>query len=179
MTHFASRVTPRELFMKRFKCLLLFSLLGLASMQAGAACFTVFDGANRVIYHSATPPVDMERPFHETVPQRFPGGHMIVSDPECQPLAMRAPVTPAGGAAPLLTDKATAQAMKVPYRVLSGDVVMVPQGRAPIGPGLTVVPAGPQAAATMKPAHVITELRDPPVVIEESTAGMAYRERSR
>lgn len=165
--------------MNRIECLLLFSLLGLASAQAGAACFTVYDGANRIVYHSANPPVDMERPFHETVPQRFPGGHMIVSDAACQPIAMRAPPTPAGGAAPLLTDKATAQAMKVPYRVLSGDVVMVPQGRAPIGPGVTVVPAGPQAAARARQDHVITELRDPPVIIEDSTAGMVIREKYR
>ena len=52
------------------------------------------------------PPVDMDRPFHETVPQRFPGGHMIVSDDACPPLSMSdAPVTPSGRAAPLLTDR--------------------------------------------------------------------------
>jgi hypothetical protein len=41
------------------------------------ACFTVSDDDDRVVYHSADPPVDMSRPLHETVPLAFPGGHMV------------------------------------------------------------------------------------------------------
>ena len=57
--------------MKHLKCLLLCSLLGSASMQA-AACYTVYDPSDRVVYHESVPPVDMSRPLHETLPARFP-----------------------------------------------------------------------------------------------------------
>ena len=80
--------------MKHWKCLLLCSLLGSASLQAEAACYTVFDRSNRVVYHDATAPVDMERPFHETVPLRFPGGHMVFSDAACPPLSVVTPAAP-------------------------------------------------------------------------------------
>lgn len=111
--------------MRRLKCLLPCSLLGSASLQAAAACYTVFDHSSHVVYHDATPPVDMERPFHETVPLRFPGGHMVFSDTACLPLSALTPAAPTGRAPPLLTDRQTAQAMKVPYKVLSGEVVIV------------------------------------------------------
>ena len=69
--------------MKHLKCLLLCSLLGSASMQAAASCYTVYDPSG-VVYHESTAPVDMSRPLHETMPARFPGGHMIFdTDTDC------------------------------------------------------------------------------------------------
>lgn len=163
--------------MKHWKCLLLCSLLGSASLHAEAACYTVFDRSNRVVYHEETPPVDMDRPFHETVPLRFPGGHMVFSDTACPPLSVVTP--PTGRAPPLLTDRQTAQAMRVPYRIISGEIVMVQQGYAPVRPAVTVVPPDTRAASKAKLATVITELRDPPMTIVESSQGVAVSELSR
>lgn len=163
--------------MRRLKCLLLCSLLGSASLQAAAACYTVFDHSNHIVYHDATPPVDMERPFHETVPLRFPGGHMVFSDTACLPLGAVTPAT--GRAPPLLTDRQTARAMKVPYKVLSGEVVMVQQGYAPVAPAVTVIPSDTRASAGAKPGTVITELHDPPMTIVQSGQGVAVSELSR
>ena len=63
-----------EIALKTLKCMLLASLLATVCLQAGAACYTVFDRYSRVVIQDAQPPVDMARPLHETVPQRFPGG---------------------------------------------------------------------------------------------------------
>ena len=173
----------REASMRQLKCLLICSLLGSASLPAAAACYTVFDGSNRVVYHEATPPVNMERPFHETVPQRFPGGHMVFTDNACLPLAAVTP--PTGRAPPLLTDRKTAQAMRVPYKVISGDVVMVEQGHVPLRPAVNVIPqverssSGDRASSKAKPATVITELREPPMAIVETREGMVVGEVTR
>ena len=50
--------------------------MGLASVNA-MACYTVYDRNNNMVYNSQTPPVDMRRQLHETVPVRFPGSTMI------------------------------------------------------------------------------------------------------
>ena len=50
--------------------------MGLASVNA-MACYTVYDRNNNMVYNSQTPPVDMRRQLHETVPIRFPGSTMI------------------------------------------------------------------------------------------------------
>ena len=50
--------------------------IGLASVNA-MACYTVYDRNNNVVYNAQTPPVDMTRPLHETLPAAFPGGHMV------------------------------------------------------------------------------------------------------
>lgn len=50
--------------------------MGLASVNA-MACYTVYDSNNTMVYNSQTPPVDMRRQLHETVPIRFPGSTMI------------------------------------------------------------------------------------------------------
>ncbi len=139
----ALRVRYRETALKSLKCLLLCSLLGTASFQAGAACYTVFDRYSRVIFQDATPPVDMAQPLHETVPQRFPGGHMIVSDDACRPLPIVTPAVPTGRAPPLLTDRKTAQAMG---RALQG-----PLGRGGGGG------AGPAAGAAVAVGDSIGE----------------------
>ena len=59
--------------MKQLKCLLLCSLLGSASMQAAASCYTVYDPSG-VVYHESAAPVDMSRPLHETCPRDSPVG---------------------------------------------------------------------------------------------------------
>lgn len=161
--------------MKRFKCLLLASLLAAASLQAGAACYTVFDRYSRVIFQDSTPPVDMARPLHETVPQRFPGGHMIVSNDACRPLPIVTPAVPTGRPPPLLTDRKTAQAMGVPFKVLSGEVVLVEQGQPQMRPSLSVVPS---SRANVKPRSqvVITELHDPPMTFVQAGQQVAASE---
>lgn len=77
-------------------------LLGLAcataSWQAAAQCYTVYDQSNRVVYHAGQSPVDMSRPLSETVPQAFPGGHMVFDNfTACSELR---PLTPVVSAAP-------------------------------------------------------------------------------
>ena len=63
---------------------LLASLLAAAALPA-SACYTVYDSANRVLYQSDKPPVDMSVPLHETMPQRFPGGQLVFDlSAECQ-----------------------------------------------------------------------------------------------
>ena len=112
----------REALMKHLKCLLLCSLLGSASMQA-AACYTVYDPSDRVVYHESVPPVDMSRPLHETLPARFPGGHMIFdTETDCAHIIVTATSSPSFR---LLTDQQTALDMKLPYAMLGNGMAMV------------------------------------------------------
>jgi hypothetical protein len=112
----------REAQMKHLKCLLLCSLLGSASMQA-AACYTVYDPSERVVYHESVPPVDMSRPLHETLPARFPGGHMIFdTDTDCAHIIVTATGTQSYR---LLTDQQTALDMKLPYAMLGNGMALV------------------------------------------------------
>lgn len=167
---------------------LLLSFLAVAAALPAHACYTVYDGASRVVYRSAQPPVDMSRPLHDTLPQRFPGGHMVFDAAStCEAIVPEAPRrVAAAGPAPLLTDRASAQAVGVNYAPLAGNIVMVqPRDAAVVlagGGPVNVVPAavtprmlaqsltppdtsrmgGPPARGT-----VITELRDPPVTIIE------------
>ena len=62
--------------MRHLKRILFGSLLAAASLQA-MACYTVYDRSNRIMYQGEQPPVDMSLPIHETLPARFPGGHMV------------------------------------------------------------------------------------------------------
>lgn len=166
---------------------LLVSFLAVAAWLPAHACYTVYDGASRVVYRSAQPPVDMSRPLHDTLAQRFPGGHMVFDTASaCEEIVPEATRRiAAGGPAPLLTDRASAQAAGVNYARLSGNIVMVqPRDAAVVlagGGPVNVVPAavtprmlaqsltpdtsrmgGPPARGT-----VITEWRDPPVTIIE------------
>lgn len=101
----------------RLTSLLLTGLLGLGASQAWA-CYTVFDTSNRVVYNSEKPPVDMSRQLHETVPARFPGGHMVFDTSECPVINSVAignggttpPITP------MLTEEGTARKLRVPHR---------------------------------------------------------------
>lgn len=157
--------------MKHWKCLLLCSLLGSASMQA-AACYTVYDPSDRVVYHESIPPVDMSRPIHETLSARFPGGHMIFdAAANCLDIIMpsRIAATPSLPS-PLLTDQRTAMAMQLPHTLLASGVALVQPG--------DVAMASSATAARPNRQIVITELRDPPVTIVESGDGLAV-ERTR
>lgn len=132
------------------KHLLLCAVLGAASFSA-SACYTVYDRSERVVYQSEQPPVDMSRPIHETLPARFPGGHMIFDTAgECTQISSAA----AGRGAPdtttrspLLTDPRTAVAMRMPHVMLAGGVALVQARDATLAPGLTVIPSEPMIAS--------------------------------
>ncbi len=50
---------------------------------AHANCFTVHDGAGKLILQTMDPPVDLSRPLGDTVPQQFgPGSHLVFSADE-------------------------------------------------------------------------------------------------
>lgn len=120
--------------------LLLASLLSLAGAPA-FACYTVYDSANRVLYQSDKPPVDMTRPLHETLPQRFPGGQLVFDETaEClvvSPVAM-GDGGPTDTSSPLLTNETTAARMGANHRTVDG-VTVVPSGEAAMKPGVTVL----------------------------------------
>lgn len=52
---------------------------GLFAHSASAACYVVYGADKQVIYRSQTPPVDLSRPLHETLPQVAPGGTLVFS----------------------------------------------------------------------------------------------------
>jgi hypothetical protein len=177
----------------RINHLLLWAVLGAASFNA-SACYTVYDRAERVVYEAQTPPVDMSRPLHETLPAHFPGGHMIFDTAsECQVISS---VAAGGGArdmatrSPLLTDERTAVAMRMPHKMLAGGIALVQPRDATLAPGLTVLPSTAFAAANTpvntavmgagpRPGSVITELRDPPVTIEQLGGKVILRDAPR
>lgn len=179
-------------------------------MLAGAnamACYTVYDANNRVVYRGADSPVDMSLPLHQALRARFAAGSSMVFDQtqSCAPVGMAEVARPTGGmvpvntirmegsgrqaspnsAAPLLTDRATAQSNRLPHTVVAGDIVMVPaQAAARLDlPTFTVIPTDPAVAMARAPAApdtsamgagparmsrqqtVITEMRDPPMTI--------------
>jgi hypothetical protein len=180
-------------------------LCGLLLSGANAmACYTVYDASNRVVYRGLDAPVDMSLSLREAVAQRFPAGYSLVFDqqPTCTPVSIaqvarptgpmvpvntirmegsgRSATSPSSSAAPLLTDRETAQRNHLPHTVVAGDIVMVPAQaaaranlstfsvvpaettfvRAPAAPDTTTLGAGPARQKT-----VITEMRDPPVTI--------------
>ena len=92
-------------------------MAALAVLAAGPAlaCFTVYDRNNQVLYNAQVPPVDMSRPLAETLPQKFPGGHMVfdqnVNCPIVQAAGQMRASPSAPGRSPLLTDAATARSL--------------------------------------------------------------------
>ena len=170
--------------------IVLCSLLGLATAPA-LACYTVYDRSDRVVYQSQTPPVDMSRPLHETLPARFPGGHMVFN--AGGPCAVISSVATGSGGlnlsstSPLLTDERSAKALGLPHTVLSDRVVVVKPRDVSLPPGISVVPSGaapvavpvPAAAPSQKTSSrgmTITELRDPPLRVVQSADGMIVSE---
>lgn len=179
---------------------LLMSFLAVAVSLPAHACYTVYDTASRVVYRSTQAPVDMSRPLHDTLPQRFPGGHMVFDTASsCEAIVPEGPRrVAAAGAAPLLTDRGSAEAAGVNYAALSRDIVMVQPrdatvvlaGGSPVnviapvvGPRMLAQSLTPPDTSRMggPPAGgtVITELRDPPVTIIERRGGVTANVRGR
>lgn len=148
---------------------------GLALAGANAmACYTVYDGSNRVIYQGLEAPVDMSLPLHRTLGTRFPGAHMVFDQSaNCAPVALARVARPAGpgapagtirmersgrsarptSASPLFTDIDTAQRQNLPHTIVAGDIVRVPAtvaSRIDL-PTYTVIPAD-TALASARPA---------------------------
>jgi hypothetical protein len=141
--------------------LLLASLLSLPALPA-LACYTVYGEGNRIMYQSDKPPVDMSRPLHETIPQRFPGGQLVFDQTaECAVLSSVAigdggPITRTSS--PLLTDEKTAKRIGAPHRIVDGIAVISPAD-VTMKPGVTVVPS--TAVASKSPPNT-TVLGGPP-----------------
>jgi hypothetical protein len=169
-------------------------LAAAAALAAGQAmaCYTVYDRNNQIVYNAQTPPVDMSQPLHETLPQKYPGGHLVFGSGADCPLEppvrqMRAAST--NGRSPLLTDAATAQALGLPHTIIASGVAMLPDRPdtmrpgvvlaesglpAPEGPDTRMMGAGPARpnTATMggpparqgqRSSPVITEMHNPPL----------------
>jgi hypothetical protein len=159
----------------KFKLGVLGGLLLLAGANA-MACYTVYDGNNRVIYRGVEAPVDMSMPLKEALNGRFPAGSSMVFDQlnSCAPVNLAQvarPVTttvppntirmertgrqasPSSTASPLLTDRETAQRQGLPHTVVAGDIVVVPAAAAARVdlPTFTVVPADVAVARAAAP----------------------------
>lgn len=150
--------------------LLLLPAVALASMQAFAGCYTVYDHDNRVLYQSAKPPVDLSQPIHDTLPQRFPGGSMVFDTEGACPVVTTVAMGNGGPvtrtASPLLTDARTAQRLGLPHKMVGPGIAVVPAAAVGMGPGVTVVPTGtPVASKSPRQSMVITEYRNPPVTV--------------
>ena len=158
---------------------LLCAVLGAASFNA-SACYTVYDRSDQVVYQSQDPPVDMSRPIHDTLSSRYPGGHLVFDTaaqcPATPSVAARRRAADTAAPAPLLTDERTAVAMGVPHTQLGRGIVLVQARDASIAPGPTVIRDTRLAASRPNTSMmgagpsrpVITELRDPPVTIEQA-----------
>ena len=155
--------------MKHWKFLLLCSMLGSASFNA-LACYTVYDRSNRVVYTAQTAPVDMSQPIHQTLPQVYPGGHMVFgTDTQCPTINTQANTTTLGRmGTPLLTDRRTAQSMRAPYASLPGNIAVVDERNVNMRPGVTVVPAVTLASSKPSGGVVITEMRNPPMTVVQT-----------
>lgn len=162
--------------MRRWKLSLLGILVSAASFNA-LACYTVHDASGRVVYQGADAPVDMSRPLHQTLPQRFPAGSHMVFDTTtvCGDIN----VTGAGMTSrnqvatlnsPLLTDASTARSMNVRHTVVASGVALINGPTIAMAPAVTVIPSSqtPTAIARANIQNreqvVITELRDGSVV---------------
>jgi hypothetical protein len=83
---------------------------------------------------------------------------------------------PVANAAPLLTDRRTANALQLPYTVMSGDIVMVPAEAAARvqRPGVNVLPHETMSPVSAAGSNVrgrdtvITEMYNPPMTVVES-----------
>jgi len=158
----------REIIMRRWK-LAFVPVFAFVSLQAFAGCYTVYDGANRIMYQSDKAPVDMSLPLHDTVPARFPGGSLVFdTDGSCPVVSSVAmgnggPITRTSS--PLLTDESTARRLGLPHRTLGQNIAVVAPAAVGMEPGVTVVPATAVASKSTRNATVITEYRNPPVTV--------------
>lgn len=60
---------------------LMVCLATLPMTAAQAACFTVFDRLERVVYQSIEPPIDMSYPIAEQMARAYPPGHHLLVTP--------------------------------------------------------------------------------------------------
>lgn len=168
--------------------LALLCTLGLASSNVMASCYTVYDRSNQVVYNAQTPPVDMSRPLHETMPAAFPGGHLVFDSGAACP--GDSPVRRGAAASvrsPLLTDAGTAAAMGLPHTVMATGVALISNRPDSMQPGVVVAESGLPAAAPntaamgagpATPARprasntVITEMYNPPLTAVQPGMGM-------
>jgi hypothetical protein len=160
-------------------------MAALAVLAAGPAlaCFTVYDRNNQVLYNAQVPPVDMSKPLAETLPQKFPGGHMVFGNGTNCPIVqaagqLRASPT-AAGRSPLLTDVATARAMGLKHTVIADGVAMVQDRPENMRPGVVLAESGlPQqgpdtrmmGAGPARPAQQQQQQGQPPVITERNYA---------
>jgi hypothetical protein len=125
-------------------------MAALAVLAAGPAlaCFTVYDRGNNVLYNAQVPPVDMSRPLHETLPQKFLGGHMVfdqnVNCPIVQAAGQLRAAPTAAGRSPLLTDVATARSLGLRHTVIAEGVAMVQDRPDNMRPGVVMAESGLQ-----------------------------------
>ena len=70
-----------------------------ASQSAAAACYLVYAPNQEIVYRATTPPVDMSREIHETLPQVAPGGTLVFSldDQGCELTINKLPLASASG----------------------------------------------------------------------------------
>lgn len=178
--------------MRRWKFAVLLPFLGLAASQA-LACYTVYDRNNAVLYQSEKPPVDMSMQLHDTLPARFPGGHLVFdAAAECRVINSVAQGSGGGRTpttSPLLTDARTARNMNLPHTNLGQGVALVKPGAAVVPAGLTIVPALPanevyaatgsgpntraMGAGPARDNTVITEYTNPPMTPLQRGSGKA------
>lgn len=73
-------------------------LFGLLSLQAAAACYTVFDKQDRIIYRDTATPVDLSGSIVDAVRARFPGAYLVISGEtqNCVPVVPGSPVDTRG-----------------------------------------------------------------------------------
>jgi hypothetical protein len=158
-----------------------FALVAWLALSAGhaAACFTVYDRTNAIVYYAQTPPVDMTPPFNEKLQKVFPGSHLVFGSTTGCPVKQSGynPARPPASTSPLFTDKRTAEEMKLSHSMLPNGAALVSKPPAGMRPGFTVMNLGGQAlpdraalrsgSASARQSPVITELRDPPVTVIE------------
>jgi hypothetical protein len=115
--------------------------LALGAGQA-MACYQVFDKNNQVVYSGQTPPVDMSRPLHETLPARYPGGHLVFAGDRDCPTQGRLRVVSSTGRSPLLVDIRTAKTMGVPYTDMGNGVAMIRERPDSMRAGVNLAESG-------------------------------------
>ncbi len=85
----------------------------LSAQAAQAACYIVYGADREVVYRMQTPPVDMSRQLHETLPLVVPGGAMVftLDSGACEQEFNR---LPAAGGARIALASATGRAPRAP-----------------------------------------------------------------
>ena len=132
------------------------TLLGAASaLQARAACYTVYVG-NGIVYRSTTTPVDLSRPYSETLPARFGrGASMITShdDTGCTQVVFSGGEPPEGisrGTSGSRTDRARSGTVRASGAPVSLDGVF-------LDPSLKMR----SSVGVSEPAPSVTKIRRP------------------